>query len=338
MFGSDVLEVAIGMALLFLYTSLLVTAVGELIEAKLQTRAGDLERGIRELLADPEGKGLATKFYNHPIIYSLFRGKYDPAQIKRNKSGDWVMSRRGRQPLPAYIPAGHFAAALLDLAARGTKADDAPVTVASLRETVRQVDNDSVSKAILAATDGAGDDLAKVKANLAAWFDGTMDRVSGWYKKRTQAMVFALGLAAAIAFNIDAVTAFRQLSSDKMVRDAIVAQATSVAGTSLPVLDYEQAEKRLRNLPLSFGWQSTPRFVACVLTATSGQSACPKLGDWFTWLDWSAIPVVLGWLITALAVTLGAPFWFDVLNKFMVIRSTVKPREKSPDEGSEDRA
>ena len=42
-----------------------------------------------------------------------------------------------------------------------------------------------------------------------------------------------------------------------------------------------------------------------------------------------------GWLITALAVMLGAPFWFDVLNKFMVIRSTVKPREKSQEEGSE---
>jgi hypothetical protein len=34
---------------------------------------------------------------------------------------------------------------------------------------------------------------------------------------------------------------------------------------------------------------------------------------------------------------LGAPFWFDVLNKFMVIRSTVKPYEKSPPEASEDR-
>ena len=46
---------------------------------------------------------------------------------------------------------------------------------------------------------------------------------------------------------------------------------------------------------------------------------------------------ILGWLLTALAATLGAPFWFDLLNKVMVIRSTVKPHEKSPDEGSEDR-
>jgi hypothetical protein len=47
--------------------------------------------------------------------------------------------------------------------------------------------------------------------------------------------------------------------------------------------------------------------------------------------------MILGWLITAIAATLGAPFWFDVLNKIMVIRSTVKPHEKSPEEASEDR-
>ena len=47
--------------------------------------------------------------------------------------------------------------------------------------------------------------------------------------------------------------------------------------------------------------------------------------------------MVIGWFITAFAISLGAPFWFDILNKIMVIRSTVKPFEKSPPEGSEDR-
>jgi hypothetical protein len=44
----------------------------------------------------------------------------------------------------------------------------------------------------------------------------------------------------------------------------------------------------------------------------------------------------LGWLLTAFAVSLGAPFWFDLLNKFVVVRSTVKPQEKSPIEASKD--
>jgi len=51
----------------------------------------------------------------------------------------------------------------------------------------------------------------------------------------------------------------------------------------------------------------------------------------------NVLVLILGWLVTAFAATLGAPFWFDVLNKIMVIRSTVKPHEKSPEEASEDR-
>ena len=46
--------------------------------------------------------------------------------------------------------------------------------------------------------------------------------------------------------------------------------------------------------------------------------------------------VMAGWFLTAIAMTLGAPFWFDMLNQFMVVRSTIKPREKSDVEASKD--
>jgi hypothetical protein len=46
----------------------------------------------------------------------------------------------------------------------------------------------------------------------------------------------------------------------------------------------------------------------------------------------------VGILVTGLAISQGAPFWFDVLNKFMVIRSTVKPSEKSREQPSKDRS
>ena len=40
--------------------------------------------------------------------------------------------------------------------------------------------------------------------------------------------------------------------------------------------------------------------------------------------------------MTGFALSMGAPFWFDMLNKIMVVRATVKPHEKSLDEGSKD--
>jgi hypothetical protein len=44
---------------------------------------------------------------------------------------------------------------------------------------------------------------------------------------------------------------------------------------------------------------------------------------------------LLGWLITGLAVTLGASFWFDLLSKFMTVRSTIKPKLTKPDKETE---
>jgi hypothetical protein len=50
----------------------------------------------------------------------------------------------------------------------------------------------------------------------------------------------------------------------------------------------------------------------------------------------SLLSVLAGWFLTAIAMTLGAPFWFDLLNQIMVIRSTIKPQEKSGPEASKD--
>ena len=52
--------------------------------------------------------------------------------------------------------------------------------------------------------------------------------------------------------------------------------------------------------------------------------------DWIIFLLNSRL---LGWIITALAVSVGAPFWFDTLNRFMNIRNAGRapdePRDKS---------
>ena len=48
------------------------------------------------------------------------------------------------------------------------------------------------------------------------------------------------------------------------------------------------------------------------------------------------IAMAVMWFLTAIAMTLGAPFWFDLLNQIMVIRSTIKPQEKSGSEASKD--
>jgi hypothetical protein len=106
------------------------------------------------------------------------------------------------------------------------------------------------------------------------------------------------------------------------------APGKSSSGAARSASDCAQA--RLSALGYPIGWDNYRiRLADDKLSLKSWKDAFDRSA-----FPWDSIP---GWLITALALSLGAPFWFDLLNKMMVIRSTVKPHEKSPEESSEDR-
>lgn len=328
MFGSTTLEVALGLIFVYLLVSMICMAIREGIEAWLKTRASYLEYGIRELLHDKTGKGLTAALYKHPFIFSLFSGDYTPRQ-----SGKRASILVSGVNLPSYIPATNFAMALLDIAARGpdpqavSSAPPAPiVSLDDLRRNVAKLQNEAVQRVLLMAIDAARGDLQKVQGIIETWYDSTMDRVSGWYKRTTQSILFGVGLAVAIGLNIDTITIADYLYRHDAARAAIIARAdTAAMDTTFLSQNYEGVKKDLASLGLPIGWTKEWR--------------APRRGSEPGGMEWwnALFAPILGWLLTAFAATLGAPFWFDVLNKVIVIRSTVKPHEKSPEEASEDR-
>jgi hypothetical protein len=407
MFGSEVLEVGIGMVLLFLFVSLIATAVQESIEALLKMRSKDLEKGLLQLLHSDHA---VAALYNHPMIYSLYDGDYATAKKKND--------------LPSYIPARNFAGAVLDLVTKGgfaaasaagrergaqpattphtsaqegeraaaivkaieagIRAEDAVIEagktargtakaeiekatpsadevtkrqrVSELRETAELIQPPQLRKAVLALLDDAGNDLNKFRTGLEGWFDGTMDRVSGWYKRRSQGTLFWLGLATAIALNIDAITIAHRLSQDRTLREMAVKQAERLTApvpptegggpvtipAALQAAKIDDLRKQLGNVGYPTGWVALPLnsdawWPSAIWPAPQACERKEKGDCHYRMSIGMWLLALVGWLITALAIMLGAPFWFDILNKFMVIRSTVKPTEKSKDEGSEDR-
>lgn len=308
MFGSEILEVAIAMVFIYLLLSLICSAVNELIERQLKNRAKDLECGLRELLNDPEGKDLVKKLYGHGMISGLFKGEYDPQGSKGN--------------LPSYIPARNFAIALLNIIVPEGSGSG---SLESIRKAVGDMQNAQVKTALAAMVDDAGNDLSKFRTNIEGWFNSSMDRISGWYKRRSQLIIFASGLLIALLLNVNSVTVANDLWLHKAQRDALVSAAqgylnkhpgTELANGRDPGLQADV--DNLGNYGLPTGWRSVPKFEWNLETVRFLTSS------------------LLGWLITACAVSLGAPFWFDLLNKFIVVRSTVKPNEKSGEEPSKD--
>ncbi len=305
------LDLAIGMIVVYLLVSTLCSAVREGIEAILKTRAAYLECAIRELLDDKDGRGLTESLFEHPQLSGLFLGKYQP---KPRKKKLWVLAN-GRG-LPSYVPASSFAKALLDMAARGATTSNptgqwsgAAMTVESLRARLiapKSPISPHVRRVLLHALDTARGDLEQVKRNLEDWFNNSMDRASGWYKRSTQWVVFVIAIAVTVVGNVDSIGIAKHLYRDEAARNAAVVSAqTVVRNPKAPTQN--EAREVLGQLELPIGWDL---------------HNLPKGSEWFN--------RVLGLLLTAFAATLGAPFWFDVLNKVVVIRSTVKPREESP--------
>ncbi len=321
----ETLDVGIGLIVTFLLVSTVCSALREAIEAMLKTRAAYLERAIRELLDDQEGNGLAKTLFDHPLVSGLFIGGYTPKPLKK-----WLWVLANGRGLPSYVPAGSVAKALLDIAARGAEPNresdpndpssgrfnaEAPqISVAWIRTQLSNVGSSRVRRVLLDALDTSKGDLEAARKYLEEWFDNSMDRASGWYKRSTQWVVFVIAIAVTVGMNIDSVGLAKHLYRDETARKAAVAAAVEINEAGKPP-SKEEAKKALQQLDLPIGWS---------------EGSIPE-----SKLDW--VNRVLGWLLTAFAATLGAPFWFDVLNKVMVIRSTVKPREKSPEEFSEDR-
>jgi len=345
MFGSQILDVGIGVVLVFLLTSTLCTVIREGMDAWLKTRAAFLEYGIREMLHDKPAQGLAKSFFNHPLIFGLFAEEYKPGSATRRPS---ALTQGGT--LPSYIPARSFALALMDIIARGpvsaADASAAPaITPALLRANSGNLQNPAVQRVLLLALDATQEgDLPQVQAHLEAWYNGVMDRISGWYKRSTQWVIFWIALVVSAAVNINTITITDYLSRNDVARAALVARAqAAVRDSTAATHAYYTAKSELDSLALPIGWAQgwgAPR----QHMRASGQpdSLTPKPdakgyrqpvqapGQPLAYWNDLLAPVV-GWLITALAAMLGAPFWFDVLNKIMIIRSTVKPQEKSPE-------
>jgi len=89
--------------------------------------------------------------------------------------------------------------------------------------------NESVRQALIPLVESAGNDAARARQNIEDWYNSSMDRVSGWYKRRSQVFVFIIGLVAAIALNADSVLVAKRLSTDRALRDSLLSAAQEYA-------------------------------------------------------------------------------------------------------------
>lgn len=355
MFGSDILDVAIGTIFIFLALSLICTIVNEFVASIFALRSMTLKKGVEELLGDAtlstpstdnggtEEVRVSDLVLVHPLVMGLAKG------IKA----------------PSYLPSDIFVKALLDVIDPSTSRTG---PIQNVRSVIGRLppgqESERLKRSLLMLIDDVSTDLNQAQERIAGWFDASMQRASGWYKRRAQWILLVIGLMLSGLLNANAFVVVESLYRDPTLRDAVVASAgerlaestppPGVAESTPPPGERGSAEPNaneksrtedegdisaaenpsspsdlgvtkadeiagelegLSELGLPLGWDKGTWPHGCPwLGATGKKQGCE---GWF--------PVIGGWFIMALALSLGAPFWFDMLNRIINLRFSGTP-------------
>jgi hypothetical protein len=308
--GSQALETAIGLALLFFVAATAASTVVEVIARLLGKRSQNLEAGIAAMLGDdadgPNAVSDALGVFKGTSVYTAACAAAGKSFLARNAKN------------PSYLSAKAFADGICEMLVDGgglRPLDSLPI---NLQRRLRPLALE------------AGGDLIAVKSGLERWFDETMQRAAGAYKRWATSVLFAVGLFFAVSANISTVHVADQLWQSPVTRQAVVDAAGKVVapGASPTQLDsVASTTSRLQELSLPIGWDQAAR------------------SSWHSvwWQPWhwglSRTATFMGWLVTALLVMLGGPFWFDLLTRLVSLRSSgIRPPPAADDPASATRA
>ncbi len=190
----------------------------------------------------------------------------------------------------------------------------------------------------------ADDELQQLQAELENWFNNGMTRASGVYRRNVKGVGLLIGLAIAFTINADTFYMFQRLSTDPAIRSSIIQAAEQIEVRGLETPDQLAVDSGISQLPdditagIAENMEVDLRSVGAAVEQALAQYPLP-IGRSKSVInaqraaekDWPIkfIPQrLLGWTITALALSMGASFWFDLLRKVMSVRASGdKPKD-----------
>jgi hypothetical protein len=307
MAGLPVLDVAIGLVFVYLLLALICTTLNEIVATVAKRRPSFLDKGLTQML----GTELKRELYQHPLVSSL---SSDPKKV-----------------CPSYIPAETFSLALRDvLTGEGKSPNDLKALESNLKEKGSKQFREAITALKLNVTDNRENvDAGKFDTEIQRWFENRMERVSGWYKRRAQLWSLGLAVALTLAFNADTIRIAQKLWTDPVLRASVVQAAAERSrmeppAEALPMVVYTDPDNPDQGKPVEIKNPLTQTEQAVMSKLVGWDSnSLPTHRSRYWWFMW-----LLGLSVTSLAVSMGAPFWFDTLNKFMNARNAGRPPEE----------
>lgn len=338
MTGLGFLDLVIGIIFIYFLLSIVVSILLEIRSKSLSLRADNLEAWLKDTF---EKEGLAEKLLDHDLIKTLVKKGRKPAYIPDQNFVDALFDIVNQENGNA-----------ITYTAEGIKEafEKSQLLPNDLKRNILQQLSEAETKAhnyIKAKKDEVIDELLEVKDGVGQWFDNCMVRVGGTYRNMQQKWLLLFSFTVVFLFNADTITLSKYLYNNKDVRDALVEQASRSTQDSLTVAFYkgvmessaaaqnsdsvvispdgmvlikeikgsvanlEKVNDELKALSLPLGWES---FVLQFKTVRQEGG----IGDMLLLF----LMKIVGLVITGFAVSMGSPFWFDILNKLVNLKGT----------------
>lgn len=332
-----ILDLILGLSFIYFILSVICTSIVEVFAQLRNMRAESLNRWIKDAFNTKDGGTLGSDIISHKLVDGL--------------------TMNGR--IASFIPPKIFSSVLLDLIqqeylkALNTPDPIQPFTCDTIQNALR---SDKIKlpadlkRYMLQSIEDCHDaqkSLNLLTQRIENWYQDAMDRLTGTYKKKTRWITIVVATIITISLNINTVTISKYLkdnpqkmealaiAAEKATKDSVLYKqtlvrldsisskfdssktASSVNETIALIIANKQQSDSLYNslaeVGLPIGWSSA-KIVKCDTSNT------PRTSMILCYIK-SILTTIAGWIATIAALTLGAPFWFDLINKVVNIKS-----------------
>ncbi|MBC7873809.1 MAG: hypothetical protein H7Y01_07435 [Ferruginibacter sp.] len=371
MLNSPVFETILSLVFIILIFSVLVSCVQEGFVTIFKLRGKMLQFAIKEMLNDRFNKNFSYLLYQHPRIDLLKQKQGDlPGYISAenfssalidliaNESTETIYRKNDglmvkKEVLKTSLFKNSPTLERLNISADTATTSEMDPSVIPVVEKfnagLQSLKQSELKKLLQSFTrpdsipvrgvvEDVASDLDQLKKNIEKWFNSYMERVTGWYKKKVRKNIFFVAIVVTLGFNLNFITLTKTVYADSNLRGALADMADNAAQTDSFIVNMQNKIGKNKSLgeinmnavigiELPIGWKASPCTTATEknwLRQTWAQAGCFFRNE-FT------LGNVLGWLLFVLALSLGAPFWFDLLKKIVNIRNSgISPTESKP--------
>lgn len=355
--GSAIIEVGIGLVLVYLILSIVITQINNLIVNVLNLRSENLRSEVEKLLSD---ESVRAQVLTHPmvnLIHNQVMLVKKPGRITRLR--EWLRrtinnilvpgskqasKQMGETTDVTFIDPALFSDVLIDIVFPDKdllrQLDQLPpeeaikVLEKHIQDTVQDINLERTLETVLHSARSIQD----AKKKISAWFDSAMAYAGDAFKRRVQVVAFFTAMIIAIVFNVDTLHLAETLWNDPAVREAVVVAAERAATNRTFVPDQttntenipqeaarvQATVQGLLDLRIPVGWEySVP---AADASAAELQSSITPRNLWAitpnshsNWLGMLLLKIV-GLLATTFAIMQGSDFWFNLLRNLTAQR------------------